>query len=97
MDAFDFINECTRHFQHVFNVISSTWGSTFCSHFSYVVCALPKKDLSQELKNHISKVVCKYLDLKYFLRQQLPKASDVYAYSVVLLELITRQWAIDHM
>jgi hypothetical protein len=61
------------------------------------VCALPKKDLSQELKNHISKVVCKYLDLKYFLRQQLPKASDVYAYSVVLLELITRQWAIDHM
>ncbi len=54
-------------------------------------------DLSLELKNHISKFVYKYLDPKYFLKQQLTITNDVYAYGVVLLELITRQWAIDHM
>ncbi|KAL2634134.1 hypothetical protein R1flu_005613 [Riccia fluitans] len=37
-----------------------------------------------------------YLDPEYFLRRQLTTASDVYAYGVVLLELITGQLAIDH-
>ncbi|KAL2634115.1 hypothetical protein R1flu_005594 [Riccia fluitans] len=37
-----------------------------------------------------------YLDPEYFLRRQLTKANDVYAYGVVLLELITGQLAIDH-
>ncbi|CAM6093144.1 unnamed protein product [Calypogeia fissa] len=37
-----------------------------------------------------------YLDPDYFMRQQLTTASDVYAYGVVLLELVTGQEAIDH-
>ncbi|CAM6095358.1 unnamed protein product [Calypogeia fissa] len=38
-----------------------------------------------------------YLDPDYFMRRQLTTASDVYAYGVVLLELVTGQEAIDHM
>lgn len=37
-----------------------------------------------------------YLDPDYFMRRQLTSASDVYAYGVVLLELVTGQEAIDH-
>jgi len=37
------------------------------------------------------------LDPEYFLRRQLTTASDVYAYGVVLLEIITGQEAIDHL
>ena len=40
---------------------------------------------------------CSYLDPEYFLRRQLTTASDVYAYGVVLLEIITGQEAIDHL
>uniref|UniRef100_A0A7I4AHJ9 Protein kinase domain-containing protein n=1 Tax=Physcomitrium patens TaxID=3218 RepID=A0A7I4AHJ9_PHYPA len=38
-----------------------------------------------------------YLDPEYFLRRHLTTASDVYAYGVCLLELITGQQSIDHM
>jgi len=40
---------------------------------------------------------CRYLDPEYFLRRQLTTASDVYAYGVCLMELITGQQSIDHM
>lgn len=40
---------------------------------------------------------CRYLDPEYFLRRQLTTASDVYAFGVCLLELITGQQSIDHM
>lgn len=40
---------------------------------------------------------CRYLDPEYFLRRQLTTASDVYAYGVCLMELVTGQQSIDHM
>ncbi|KAG6541342.1 hypothetical protein Mapa_017284 [Marchantia paleacea] len=52
-----------------------------------------------ELDTHISTVpagTAGYFDPEYFLRQQLTTASDVYAYGVVLLQLVTGQVAIDH-
>lgn len=41
--------------------------------------------------------IARYLDPEYFLRRHLTTASDVYAYGVCLLELITGQQSIDHM
>ncbi|OAE28799.1 hypothetical protein AXG93_3096s1130 [Marchantia polymorpha subsp. ruderalis] len=52
-----------------------------------------------ELETHISTApagTAGYFDPEYFLRQQLTTASDVYAYGVVLLQLVTGQVAIDH-
>jgi hypothetical protein len=39
----------------------------------------------------------RYLDPEYFLRWQLTTASNVYAFGVCLLELITGQQSIDHI
>jgi len=53
-----------------------------------------------ELSTHVSTRpagTAGYLDPEYFLRRQLTTASDVYAYGVCLMELVTGQQSIDHM
>eukprot|EP00249_Psilotum_nudum_P015776 c25514_g1_i1 orf=375-2489(-) len=52
-----------------------------------------------EFETHISTTpagTSGYIDPEYFLRGQLTTASDVYAFGMVLLELVTGQKAIDH-